>query len=105
MPSAQPVPDLGGDPVDRPGETEAEMDPCELRLDLLPGPGDVRPHPAQEGLSGLRYFDAAGKVVEMPGHATSTGTNPATDTGNPSDGSRGEGSSGGEQDSDNGSDQ
>ncbi|WSD64913.1 putative ATP-grasp-modified RiPP [Actinacidiphila glaucinigra] len=27
-----------------------------------------------------RYFDAAGGVVEMPGHGTSTGTNPSTGT-------------------------
>src|SRR5690606_2830148 len=34
-----------------------------------------------------RYLDAAGQVMEMPGHGTSTGTRPATNTGNPSDGS------------------
>jgi len=52
-----------------------------------------------------RYFDATGQVMEMPGHGTSTGTKPATNTGNPSDGSSGGGSGGGDQDSGNDSDQ
>ncbi|MFF3715538.1 putative ATP-grasp-modified RiPP [Streptomyces prasinus] len=52
-----------------------------------------------------RYLDAAGQVVEMPGHGTSTGTRPATNTGNPSDGSRPGGSGSGDQDSGNDTDQ
>ncbi|MDI6412915.1 putative ATP-grasp-modified RiPP [Streptomyces albus] len=52
-----------------------------------------------------RYFDAGGHVMEMPGHGTSTGTNPATNTGNPSDGSGGGGSGGGDQDTGNDNDQ
>ncbi|MCZ4603332.1 putative ATP-grasp-modified RiPP [Streptomyces sp. Lzd4kr] len=52
-----------------------------------------------------RYFDATGQVVEMPGHGTSTGTNPATNTGNPSDGNGGGGNGGGDQDTGNDNDQ
>ncbi|MFC5673589.1 putative ATP-grasp-modified RiPP [Streptomyces incanus] len=48
-----------------------------------------------------RSFDAAGRVMEMPGHGTSTDTKPATNTGNPSDGSGPGGSGGGDQDSGN----
>ncbi|WP_175411976.1 putative ATP-grasp-modified RiPP [Streptomyces sp. TRM64462] len=48
-----------------------------------------------------RYFDADGQVMEMPKHGTSSGTNPATNTGNPSDGTAG----GGDQDTGNDSDQ
>lgn len=52
-----------------------------------------------------RYFDAAGQPVMMPGHGTSTGTNPPTNTGNPSDGSGPGGSGGGDQDTGNDNDQ
>ncbi|MEC4015076.1 putative ATP-grasp-modified RiPP [Streptomyces sp. H27-D2] len=51
------------------------------------------------------YFDADGQPVMMPGHGTSTGTNPPTNTGNPSDGSGGGGSGGGDSDTGNDSDQ
>ncbi|WP_436788707.1 putative ATP-grasp-modified RiPP [Yinghuangia sp. YIM S10712] len=37
------------------------------------------------------YFDGRGHVMEMPRHGTSSGTNPPTSTGNPSDGRRGGG--------------
>lgn len=43
-----------------------------------------------------RYFDAGGGVLEMPGHGTSTGTNPATGTSPDGNGST--------QDSDTGND-
>ncbi|GAA0947788.1 MULTISPECIES: putative ATP-grasp-modified RiPP [Streptomyces violaceusniger group] len=52
-----------------------------------------------------RYFNACGQAMEMPGHGTSTGTNPATNTGNPSDGAGPGGSGGGDQDTGNDSDQ
>ncbi|MFD5563064.1 MULTISPECIES: putative ATP-grasp-modified RiPP [Kitasatospora] len=52
-----------------------------------------------------RYFDTSGAVMAVPGHGTSTGTNPATNTGNPSDGSGPGGSGGGDQDAGNDSDQ
>lgn len=52
-----------------------------------------------------RYYGADGRVVAMPGHGTSTGTNPATNTGNPSDGNAPGGSGGGDQDTGNDSDQ
>ncbi|MFI8080223.1 putative ATP-grasp-modified RiPP [Kitasatospora sp. NPDC086009] len=52
-----------------------------------------------------RYFDATGRVMEMPGHGTSTGTTPSTNTGNPSDGSGPGGSGGGDQDTGNDTDQ
>ncbi|MFB7271783.1 putative ATP-grasp-modified RiPP [Streptomyces sp. NPDC056244] len=52
-----------------------------------------------------RYFDRDGQGMEMPAHGTSTGTNPATNTGNPSDGSGPGGSGGGDQDTGNDSDQ
>lgn len=52
-----------------------------------------------------RYFDADGQVLEMGKHGTSTGTNPPTNTGNPSDGQGGGGSGGGDQDTGNDSDQ
>ncbi|MFC8002120.1 putative ATP-grasp-modified RiPP [Streptomyces olivaceus] len=52
-----------------------------------------------------RYFDASGAVMEMPGHGTSTGTRPATNTGTPSDGSVPGGTGGGDQDSGNDTDQ
>ncbi|GAA4554577.1 putative ATP-grasp-modified RiPP [Streptomyces collinus] len=52
-----------------------------------------------------RYFDADGHVLEMGKHGTSSGTNPATNTGNPSDGSGGGGSGGGDQDTGNDTDQ
>ncbi|MFI2377519.1 putative ATP-grasp-modified RiPP [Streptomyces sp. NPDC018964] len=52
-----------------------------------------------------RYFDAAGQPVMMPGHGTSTGTNPPTNTGNSSDGSGPGGSGGGDQDTGNDNDQ
>lgn len=52
-----------------------------------------------------RYFDADGQIIEMPGHGTSTGTNPATNTGNPSDGSTPGGNGGGDQDTGNDCDQ
>ncbi|MFE2265743.1 putative ATP-grasp-modified RiPP [Streptomyces griseosporeus] len=42
------------------------------------------------------FFDASGRVMEMPGHGTSTGTSPATGTSPDGDGST--------QDSDTGSD-
>ncbi|MFJ7266350.1 putative ATP-grasp-modified RiPP [Streptomyces sp. NPDC099050] len=48
-----------------------------------------------------RYFGADGNVMEMPGHGTSSGTNPATNTGNPSDGQGG----GGDTDTGNDTDQ
>lgn len=48
-----------------------------------------------------RYYDHTGAIMEMPGHGTSTGTNPATNTGNPSDGQSG----GGDQDTGNDGDQ
>ncbi|WP_030574112.1 putative ATP-grasp-modified RiPP [Streptomyces aureocirculatus] len=51
------------------------------------------------------YFDATGKPMMMPGHGTSTGTNPATNTGNPSDGAGGGGAGGGDQDQGNDNDQ
>lgn len=52
-----------------------------------------------------RYFDATGKPVMMPGHGTSTGTQPPTNTGNPSDGQSGGGSGGGDADTGNDNDQ
>ncbi len=52
-----------------------------------------------------RYYDAHGAVIEMPGHGTSTGTNPPTGTGNPSDGSGPGGGGGGDTDTGNDSDQ
>ncbi|SBT90470.1 putative ATP-grasp target RiPP [Streptomyces sp. DI166] len=52
------------------------------------------------------YFDADGRVLEMGKHGTSTGTNPATNTGNPSDGAGpGGGGGGGDQDTGNDTDQ
>ena len=47
------------------------------------------------------YLDEQGKIVEMGAHGTSTGTNPSTNTGNPSDGQSG----GGDQDTGNDGDQ
>ncbi|MCT9144166.1 putative ATP-grasp-modified RiPP [Streptomyces violarus] len=52
-----------------------------------------------------RYFDADGHVLEMGKHGTSSGTSPATNTGNPSDGSGGGSSGGGDQDTGNDTDQ
>ncbi|MFH9964906.1 putative ATP-grasp-modified RiPP [Streptomyces mirabilis] len=52
-----------------------------------------------------RYFDAAGQPVMMPGHGTSTGTNPPTNTGNPSDGAGPGGGGGGDQDTGSDNDQ
>ncbi|GGN91836.1 hypothetical protein GCM10011579_089080 [Streptomyces albiflavescens] len=52
-----------------------------------------------------RYFDAVGQPVMMPGHGTSTGTNPPTNTGNPSDGAGPGGGGGGDQDTGSDNDQ
>ncbi|MEU5540478.1 putative ATP-grasp-modified RiPP [Streptomyces sp. NPDC020362] len=52
-----------------------------------------------------RYVDAAGQPLMMPVHGASTGTNPPTNTGNPSDGSGPGGSGGGDQDTGNDGDQ
>ncbi|MFJ3906153.1 putative ATP-grasp-modified RiPP [Streptomyces sp. NPDC090025] len=71
-------------PATAPGWTRAEIDPDSQTA---------------------RYFDAAGQVMEMPGHGTSSGTNPSTNTGNPSDGSSGGGSGGGDSDTGNDTDQ
>ncbi|MFD3875417.1 putative ATP-grasp-modified RiPP [Streptomyces sp. NPDC058623] len=48
-----------------------------------------------------RYFDHSGAPMMMPGHGTSSGTNPSTNTGNPSDGQQG----GGDSDTGNDTDQ
>ncbi|MBT2468935.1 putative ATP-grasp-modified RiPP [Streptomyces sp. ISL-66] len=79
-----------------------------------PAPWGLRrmtPYPAQAPSYGRveldpvtqtgRYFDATGAVMEMPGHGTSSGTNPSTNTGNPSDGTSG----GGDSDTGNDTDQ
>ncbi|MGW5211680.1 hypothetical protein ACWEQO_10825 [Streptomyces sp. NPDC004051] len=69
-----------------------------------------------EGAAGQRQLPAPdGRIGDIvaavrtrragPGHGTSTGTRPATNTGNPSDRSRPGGSGGGDQDSGNDTDQ
>ncbi|WP_325051379.1 putative ATP-grasp-modified RiPP [Streptomyces corynorhini] len=52
-----------------------------------------------------RYYNAVGVIMQSPRHGTSSGTKPATNTGNPSDGSGGGGSGGGDADSGNDTDQ
>ncbi|MFK0049928.1 putative ATP-grasp-modified RiPP [Streptomyces sp. NPDC090741] len=65
---------------------------------FAPGYGRVELDPVtQTG----RYLDVHGQVMEMPGHGTSSGTNPSTNTGNPSDGQAG----GGDSDTGNDTDQ
>ncbi|MGQ4517087.1 putative ATP-grasp-modified RiPP [Streptomyces sp. DW26H14] len=51
------------------------------------------------------YYDLTGALMEMPGHGTSTGTNPPTGTGNPSDGNQPGGSGNGDADTGNDTDQ
>ncbi|QNP70495.1 putative ATP-grasp-modified RiPP [Streptomyces roseirectus] len=71
-------------PASAPGYTYAELD-----------------HETQT----VRYSDAEGRVLDMGKHGTSSGTNPATNTGNPSDGAGPGGSGGGDQDTGNDTDQ
>jgi putative ATP-grasp target RiPP len=74
--------------------------------DPLPGHGPSYAHVELDPATQTgRYLDTTGQPMMMPGHGTSTGTNPATNTGNPSDGSGGGGSGGGDQDTGNDSDQ